>query len=91
MQRQGGGACYTAEGVIVEGTCRAPIPTLKGGASVPGGCIEGQCGLPVISGGGCGCSRSVLSGGRRRRANRKNRRNTRRNRRNNRKNTRRAH
>ncbi len=84
MQRQGGGACWRAGGAVVNGPC-APVR----GGGVPEGCVSGQCGLPVVSGGagcglsmmrgggGCGCGTGVnpkLFGGRRRRNTHRNRR-----------------
>lgn len=89
MQRQGGGSsCWRAGGELVDGICN---PVRGGG--VPDGCVSGQCGLPVVSGGGCGCGTGIvpkLFGGRRRRNTRRNRKQTRKNRRYlSRKNTRR--
>lgn len=80
MQRQGGGACIRAGGEYVEGSC-APV---RGGGNVPDGCVSGQCGLNVMSGGDCGCGTGInpkIFGGGRRNRRTRSRRQTRRNRR----------
>lgn len=71
MQKQGGGS-----------SCGL-LPSMSGGTwspTVPMGCTGGSCGLPVISGGGCGCGLPKAWGGRKHRKTRRNRKQTRKNR-----------